>query len=112
MGDTKGVLVKFPAAILASLDGEAKRRGVARLVVILERCAREGGADAPAILPTAPRGPTTVAAPVRRAASVAPAKAILAKAEERAAHLGARAMDSAGVTFGNVRGPMQKGGKK
>lgn len=104
MGAGRKVLVTFPAEVLADLDAEAKRRGVARLAVIIERCSRgDGGAVVPAE-PTPKRGPTTIAKPA--------ARAILAKAEANASHLGigARAMESAGVPFGNIRGPMQKGG--
>lgn len=39
MTDRKGVLVRFPADVLADLDAEAKRSGKARMAIIVERCA-------------------------------------------------------------------------
>lgn len=91
MSEIKGVAVRFPAGVLDALDAEAKRRGVSRNALIVERCSLpDGGASmarpAPAPKPTpAARAPAPPAPP---APKVEQARQALATAEASAAHLG------------------------
>lgn len=96
--DSQMVHVRMPSAVLARLDAEAKRRGMNRTALIIERCEGEGGAPvavsaAPKVAPMVKAAPA--AAPIQ-ARTPAPkgepgkldaAKLALANAEERSAHL-------------------------
>lgn len=104
--------IRVADPLWAKVEASAAAAGMkvsAYVVRVLERATGMDEDEAPS-----DPAPRPSPAPVRRAAAptvkAAPVKAreVLAMAEEGASHLGARAMASAGLPFGNIRSPQQK----